>query len=133
MLFDLVRWGLSDKMGPVLYGTEESQIPGAGNTTYSEETAREIDVEVRHVLDNCYERAKKILEDNIDVLHSMKDALMEYETIDVEQVDDLMARKPVRPPHDWRDDDFGGRPAPGGPPADDSGEPGVVGGPAEEH
>ena len=129
----VVRWGLSDKMGPVLYGTEESQIPGAGNTTYSEETAREIDVEVRHVLDNCYERAKKILEDNIDVLHSMKDALMEYETIDVEQVDDLMARKPVRPPHDWRDDDFGGRPAPGGPPADDSGEPGVVGGPAEEH
>jgi len=130
----VVRWGLSDKMGPVLYGTEESQIPGAGNTTYSEETAREIDVEVRHVLDNCYERAKKILEDNIDVLHAMKDALMEYETIDVEQVDDLMARKPVRPPHDWRDDDFGGKPAPGDtPPADDSGKPGVVGGPAEEH
>ena len=131
----VVRWGLSDKMGPVLYGQEESQIPGAGNTTYSEDTAREIDVEVRRVLDESYDRARKILEDNIDVLHAMKDALMEYETIDSEQVDDLMARKPVRPPRDWHDTDVGGQPGPSGgsPAADDTGDTGTVGGPANEH
>ncbi|MEZ5529794.1 MAG: ATP-dependent zinc metalloprotease FtsH [Porticoccaceae bacterium] len=130
----VVRWGLSDKMGPVLYGEEESQVPGGGNATYSEDTAREIDIEVRRVLDECYSRAKKILEDNIDVLHAMKDALMEYETIDSEQVDDLMARKQVRPPQDWRDDNFGGRPGPsGGVNTDDADGRGTVGGPAKEH
>ena len=86
---------------------EESQIPGAGNSLYSEDTSREIDEEVRRIVDECYGRATQILEDNLDILHAMKDALMEYETIDSEQVDDLMARKPVRPPHDWHDGDFG--------------------------
>ena len=61
----------------------------------------------------------------------MKNALMEYETIDSDQVDDLMARKPVRPPHDWRDEDFGGRPD--GQENDDADDRGAVGGPAEEH
>jgi cell division protease FtsH len=103
----VAKWGLSDKMGPVLYGEEESQMPGAGNSLYSEDTSREIDEEVRRIVDECYGRATKILEDNLDILHAMKDALMEYETIDSEQVDDLMARKPVRPPHDWHDSDFG--------------------------
>ena len=103
----VAKWGLSDKMGPVLYGEEESQIPGAGNSLYSEDTSREIDEEVRRIVDECYGRATQILEDNLDILHAMKDALMEYETIDSEQVDDLMARKPVRPPHDWHDGDFG--------------------------
>lgn len=103
----VAKWGLSDKMGPVLYGEEESQMPGAGNSLYSEDTSREIDEEVRRIVDECYGRATQILEDNLDILHAMKDALMEYETIDSEQVDDLMARKPVRPPHDWHDGDFG--------------------------
>ena len=131
----VVRWGLSDSMGPVLYGQEESQVPGTGNTTYSEDTAREIDIEVRRVLDESYDRAKKILEDNIDVLHAMKDALMEYETIDSDQVDDLMARKPVRPPRDWHDQGFGGRPGPDGGETDsgDADDVGTVGGPANEH
>ncbi len=102
----VTRWGLSDKMGPILYGHEESQLPGEGHQTYSEDTSREIDVEVRKVVDEAYARAKQILEENIDILHAMKDALMEYETIDSEQVDDLMARRPVRPPQDWSDNDF---------------------------
>ena len=130
------KWGLTDKMGPILYGEEESQIPGAGNSLYSEDTSREIDEEVRRIVDECYAKAKKLLEDNVDILHAMKDALMEYETIDSEQVDDLMARKPVRPPHDWHDSDFssssgsssGGSATPSDGDANES-----VGGPASEH
>ena len=97
------RWGLSDKMGPVLYGEEEGQASGMNQSLYSADTAREIDVEVRKVLDDCYTRSMKILKDNIDILHAMKNALMDYETIDSEQVDDLMERKTVRPPYDWDD------------------------------
>ena len=97
------RWGLSDKMGPVLYGEEEGQSSGMNQSLYSADTAREIDVEVRKVLDDCYTRSMKILKDNIDILHAMKNALMDYETIDSEQVDDLMERKTVRPPYDWDD------------------------------
>jgi cell division protease FtsH len=125
------RWGLSDKMGPVLYGEDEGQMPGTGQLTYSSDTARELDIEVRRTLDECYGRSEQILKDNMDILHAMKDALMEYETIDSDQVDDLMARKPVRPPHDWRDEDFGGRP--GGQENVDADDRGTVGGPAEEH
>ena len=95
------RWGLSDKMGPVLYGEEEGQPSGVPGSIYSADTAREIDIEVRKLLDDCYRRSVKILEDNKDILYSMKDALMDYETIDSEQVDDLMQRKKVRPPYDW--------------------------------
>ena len=95
------RWGLSDKMGPILYGEEEGQPSGVPGSIYSADTAREVDIEVRKLLDDCYGRSVKILEDNKDILYSMKDALMDYETIDSEQVDDLMQRKKVRPPYDW--------------------------------
>src|SRR5690625_5376485 len=73
---------------------------------YSGETSKMIDEEVRDIIDRCYNRAKEILEENRDILEAMKDALMEYETIDAEQVDDLMARRKVSPPKDWPDDDF---------------------------
>jgi cell division protease FtsH len=62
-----------------------------------------IDSEIKVLINRNYERAEKILNDNIDVLHSMKDALMKYETIDALQIDDLMARTEVRPPRDWDD------------------------------
>jgi cell division protease FtsH len=84
-----------------LYGEEEGQPSGVPGSIYSADTAREIDIEVRKLLDDCYGRSVKILEDNKDILYSMKDALMDYETIDSEQVDDLMQRKKVRPPYDW--------------------------------
>ena len=103
----VTKWGLTDKMGPVLYGEEESQVPGGGNTNYSEDTSREIDQEVREILDAIC-AATKLLEDNRDILEAMKDALMEYETIDADQVDDLMARRKVRPPHQWDDDEHSG-------------------------
>ena len=108
-------------------------MPGEGHQMYSEETSREIDIEVRKVVNEAYSKAKQILEDNMDILHAMKDALMEYETIDSDQVDDLMARRPVRPPQDWSDHDLGsssggkGRQSEDGQGAGDS-----VGGPANQ-
>jgi cell division protease FtsH len=102
----VTKWGLNEKMGPILYGEDESQAPGGGNTHYSEDTSREIDQEVRRILNDAYSNAKQLLEDNRDILEAMKDALMEYETIDADQVDDLMKRVKVRPPHQWDDNDF---------------------------
>lgn len=102
----VTKWGLSEKLGPLHYGEEEGTYPGMATATYSDETSRQIDDEVHKIINSCYERAKKILEDNRDILEAMKDALMEYETIDAEQVSDLMARRPVRPPQEWNDDDF---------------------------
>ncbi len=102
----VTKWGLNEKMGPILYGEDESQAPGGGNTHYSEDTSREIDQEVRRILNDAYSNAKQLLEDNRDILEAMKDALMEYETIDADQVDDLMKRVKVRPPHQWDNNDF---------------------------
>jgi len=101
----VTKWGLSETMGPVLYGEDEAQNPGGGNAHYSEDTSRQIDLEVRAILDDAYKQAKTLLEDNRDILESMKDALMEFETIDADQVDDLMHRRKVRQPKHWDDND----------------------------
>jgi len=102
----VTKWGLSEKLGPLHYGEDESGQPGHGNPV-SGKTSNEIDEEVRRIIDSCYARAQQLLEDNRDILEAMKDALMEYETLDAEQVDDLMSRRKVRPPKDWHDNDFG--------------------------
>ena len=70
----------------------------------SDETARAIDDEIRAFVNRNYQRAEQILKDNMDILHAMKDALMHYETIDALQIDDLMARREVRPPSDFHGD-----------------------------
>ena len=126
----VTKWGLTEKMGPILYGEDESQAPGGGNTHYSEDTSREIDQEVRDILNNAYSTAQKLLEENRDILEAMKDALMEYETIDADQVDDLMARRKVRPPQQWDDNDSGssgGAASTKKPPRDSN-----IGGPVED-
>ena len=101
----VTQWGLSPKMGPQLYAEEEGEVflgrSMSKSSSVSDETSRAIDAEIKLFLDRNYERAEKILRDNIDILHSMKDALMKYETIDAKQIDDLMARRDVRPPADW--------------------------------
>lgn len=102
----VTKWGLSEKLGPLHYGEEEGAYPGMATQQYSNDTSKLIDEEVRTIIDVCYKRAEAILLEHRDVLEAMKDALMEYETIDAEQVDDLMARRKVRPPRDWDDDDF---------------------------
>lgn len=106
----VTRWGLTEKMGPILYGDEESAMPGQGGKNFSAVTSQQIDVEVRRIIDTNYARAEKFLKDNIDILHAMKDALMEFETIDSDQVDDLMARRKVRLPRDWHDSGLGRSP-----------------------
>jgi cell division protease FtsH len=101
---------------------------------YSGETSRMIDEEVRRIVEDCYARAHKILEDNRDVLEAMKDALMEFETIDSDQVADLMARRKVRPPRDWNDDDFNSHLRSKDKDAGESGDKaGPIGGPANNH
>lgn len=126
----VTKWGLSAKLGPLHYGEEEGMYPGMATQQYSDETSKNIDEEVRRIINDCYARAQKILEDNRDILESMKDALMEYETIDAEQVDDLMSRRKVRPPREWNDDDFNGHMR-----DKDAGESssGPIGGPANTH
>ena len=124
----VTKWGLSNRLGPMHYGEEEGQYPGMASQQYSDETSKNIDEEVKRIIDDCYARAKQILEDNRDILEAMKDALMEYETIDAEQVADLMARRQVRPPREWNDDDFGGTTK-----NDDPSGESPIGGPASTH
>lgn len=104
----VTQWGLSDKMGPMLYAEEEGEVFLGRNVSkakrMSNQTAHAIDAEIKDLVDRNYQRAQNILEENMDILHSMKDALMKYETIDAKQIDDLMARREVRPPADWEKD-----------------------------
>lgn len=101
----VTQWGLSEKLGPLLYAEEEGEVfmgrSGAKVKHMSDETANAIDAEVRDLIERNFQRAKDILLENMDILHAMKDALMKYETIDAKQIDDLMARREVRPPADW--------------------------------
>ncbi len=97
----VTQWGLSAKLGPLHYGEEASQNGMPGGKNYSAQSSNDIDAEVRRIVDESYAEAQKILEQNIDILHAMKAALMEYETIDSDQVEDLMKRVKVRPPKDW--------------------------------
>ena len=127
----VTKWGLNEKMGPILYGEDESQAPGGGNTHYSEDTSREIDQEVRNILNEAYSAATKLLEDNRDILEAMKDALIEFETIDADQVDDLMNRRKVRPPKQW-DDDSDNKSGGSDTPAQDAKGEGPIGGPVED-
>jgi|TARA_R110002012_G_scaffold5028_6_gene22907 cell division protease FtsH len=101
----VTQWGFSQKMGPMLFAEEEGEVflgrTSSKSLNMSDETARAIDEEIKDFVDRNYQRAAKILKENEDILHAMKDALMEYETIDALQVDDLMNRTKVRPPADF--------------------------------
>ena len=98
----VTEWGFSEKLGPILLATDPNTLR---SNVVSHETGKMIDDEVKSFIDKNYTRAEKILADNIDILHAMKDALMKYETIDSDQVDDLMARAAVRAPSDWSEED----------------------------
>ena len=109
----VTKWGLSEKLGPLLYAEEEGEVflgksQGVHHMNVSDETAKMIDEEVRALIDDCYGEARRILEQNRDKLELMKDALMEYETIGADQIDDIMAGKKPRPPRDWNESDGDG-------------------------
>ncbi len=94
------QWGMSKALGPLSYGEEEGEVFLGKQVTkhkhISEDTFKVVDIEIRKIIDVNYAIALKILEDNVDILHTMTEALMEFETIDKDQIDDLMARKPMR-------------------------------------
>lgn len=105
----VTRWGYSDKLGPLLYQEDEDGgFLGPGSTKpkmISDETQRIIDSEVRSIIDNAYSEAMRILVENRDKLEVMTEALMKYETIDADQVGEIMEGKIPGPPRDWVDPD----------------------------
>ncbi|SCW80952.1 membrane protease FtsH catalytic subunit [Pseudomonas sp. NFACC48-1] len=130
----VTKWGLSEKLGPLMYAEEEGEVflgrGGSGqHASFSGETAKLIDSEVRSIIDQCYGTARQILTDNRDKLDAMADALMKYETIDAEQIDDIMAGRVPREPRDWS----GGTGTSGTPPAVQGERPETpIGGPAAD-
>ncbi len=101
----VTKWGLSEKLGPLLYADEDDDPfgrgMGGGAKAKAEDTQRLIDEEVRQIIDDCYRKAYQLLEENRDILESMTQALMKYETIGSKQLDELMERREVSPPEGW--------------------------------
>ncbi|MDP6537616.1 MAG: ATP-dependent zinc metalloprotease FtsH [Gammaproteobacteria bacterium] len=133
----VTKWGLSEELGPLLYSEDEGEVflgrsAASQSKTVSGDTAMAIDKEVRNIIDTCYAKAQDVLEKHKDMMEIMKDALMEYETIDSKQIDDIMEGKKPRPPEDWADSGDGdsGASEVEQEEVDDSS---TIGGPASEH
>jgi len=103
----VTKWGLSERLGPLTYSEEDGEVflghSVAQHKNVSDETSHLIDEEVRAVVDRNYQRTRNILTENMKILHMMADALIKYETIDAQQIDDIMEGKEPRPPQDWID------------------------------
>jgi len=109
----VTKWGMSERLGPLAYGEDEGEVFLGHSVTrhklVSDETANTIDEEVRHCINRNYERAERILKEHMETLHKMSDALIQYETLESVQLDDIMEGKEPRPPKDWHS---GTRPMP---------------------
>jgi cell division protease FtsH len=134
----VTKWGLSERLGPLTYSEEDGEVFLGHSVTQhknvSDETAHAIDGEIRAIIDRNYARAQTILQENLQKLHLMAEALIKYETIDSDQIDDIMSGKAPREPQDWGDTPSkGSGPAASSKPADsqDGAEP--IGGPAGQH
>jgi cell division protease FtsH len=136
----VTRWGLSDKLGPLTYSEEEGEIFLGHSVTQrkmvSDETAHIIDEEIRSIIDRNYRRSERLLQENMDRLHKMAGALIRFETIDSDQIQDIMSGHEPRPPTGWSDDG----PASGEPVSTPAAETtpggtagGPIGGPASLH
>jgi cell division protease FtsH len=101
----VMRYGMTDSLGPMVYAENEGEVflgrSVTKTTNMSEDTMRKVDAEVRRIIDEQYDIARKLIEDNQDKMHAMAKALLEWETIDADQVDDIMNGRPPRPPKDW--------------------------------
>ena len=104
----VTKWGMSS-LGPLKFGEDETN-PFLGRSaaiqhqTVGDATSNKIDLEIKAIIDNCYNEAKRLLETNLDKLHMMAEALLNYETIDADQIDDIMAGAKPRAPKDWDQD-----------------------------
>ena len=100
----VTKWGLSERLGPLTYSEDDGEVFLGRSVTrhknVSDETAHVIDEEIRSIIDCNYRRAEQLLRDNLDKLHIMAEALIKFETIDSEQIDDIMAGRPPREPTD---------------------------------
>ena len=132
----VTKWGLSEKLGPLMYAEEEGEVflgrsMGSNQSNVSADTAKLIDQEVRSIIDECYGTAKRLLQENRDKLDAMADALMKYETIDAEQIEDIMNGLAPREPKGWQGgDDNSGTPSAPVEVAESTEKP--IGGPAAE-
>ena len=108
----VTKWGLSEELGPLMYDEEDNEVflglsAGTSRSQVSDETAKKIDEEVRAIIDDCYSTARRLVNENRDKLEMMAEALLEYETIDRKQIDDIMAGRKPSPPENWDDTDPG--------------------------
>jgi cell division protease FtsH len=98
----VTRYGMSDVLGTMVYAENEGEIflgrSITKTTNMSEETMRKVDSEIRRIIDEQYAVARRILEDNRDKVEAMAKALLDWETIDAEQIEDIIAGRPPRPP-----------------------------------
>jgi cell division protease FtsH len=103
----VTKWGLSERLGPLTYGEDDGEVFLGHTVTQhklvSDETAHVIDEEVRSFIDRNYDRAEQLLRTNIHILNLMAEALIKYETLDSEQIDDIMNGKAPKPPKDWEE------------------------------
>jgi cell division protease FtsH len=138
----VTKWGLSERLGPLTYSEEEGEVFLGHSVTQhknvSDETAHAIDGEIRNIIDRNYERANRLLTENLDKLHLMAEALIKYETIDSDQIDDIMEGKVARKPKDWDDSQSsgGGTSTGSATSTDDKSSKdgsGPIGGPAGQH
>jgi cell division protease FtsH len=134
----VTKWGLSDELGPITYGEDEDEVFLGRSVTQhksiSNETASKIDAVVRGILDRAFAHTKELLTAHMDTLHAMANALLQYETIDAHQIDDIMAGRVPGPPADWSKDASKGSSPPPPPPKVDSGSNvGKVGDPAPQN
>jgi cell division protease FtsH len=101
----VTRYGMTDALGPMVYAENEGEVflgrSVTKTTNMSEQTMEKVDSEVRRIIDEQYALARNLIEENSDKMHAMAKALLEWETIDSEQLDDIMAGRAPRPPKDW--------------------------------
>ncbi|MDX1352761.1 MAG: ATP-dependent metalloprotease, partial [Thiomicrorhabdus sp.] len=103
----VTKWGLSDNLGPLMYEEEDKGgfMGTSRNANVSGEISKEIDHEIRALIDRNYKRATDILTEHSKELEAMTEALMQYETIDAEQIKNIMEGRPAGAPKDWADSD----------------------------
>ena len=98
----VTEWGMSDALGPMVYGENESEVflgrSVTNHQSVSEDTMRQVDAEIRRIIDEQYKLARKLIEDNRDKVEVMTKALLDWETIDAEQIEDIMQGRPPRAP-----------------------------------
>jgi cell division protease FtsH len=104
----VTKWGLSDRLGPLTYTEDDGEVFLGRSVTrhknLSDETAHTIDNEIRAIINHNYQRSEQLLRDNLDKLRAMAEALIKFETIDAEQIDDIMAGRPPREPEEVNSD-----------------------------